>query len=374
VLLCIRGLDPSLRDCLDGLFHQDYPQYDICVILDNPEDPASELVSQMQQAQTNRPAVKVCVLRERQETCSLKVSALVQAIRELKTSTEIVALIDADVVPYRHWLRDLVRPLANPHVGATCGVRWYMPYGKSSLGTLVRSLWNAVACTQMAALHIPWAGSMAFRAELFRRSELLDRWARSLVEDAVTYRVLRSLGLDLCLVPEGSMVSHEPIALNDSFRFIRRQLLNTRLYHESWPVIVAVSIGTPLALGGAVWVAAMGLWSGQGWLAAGVGVALAAFLIGMAFALSWTDRQINRLTQARGGASYPYPWRMLLAGLPTQAVHLASLLAASFAHKVEWRGITYEVSGTGRVRLLEYRPYQRTIPAQQANAAGVRAG
>ena len=54
----------------------------------------------------------------------------------------------------------------------------------------------------------------------------------------------------------------------------------------------------------------------------------------------------------------PYP----AAALPTQSFHLAALVSAGFIRKVEWRGVTYEVNGSRRVRLLEYRPYQ---PAAQ---------
>jgi hypothetical protein len=361
VLMSIRGPEPTMADCLNGLLHQDYPHYDVGIIVDSSDDPAWEIVSPLLRARTVQPTVKVSVLRDRQETCSLKVSALVQAIRELNASTEVVVLIDADVRPYRHWLRDLVRPLANPRVGATCGVRWYMPRGKASWGTVVRSLWNAVACTQMYVLNIPWAGSMAFRADVFRKSQLLDRWAQSFVEDTGSHRFLRSLGLRLCWVHEATMVSHDRIGLKDAYRFISRQLFNTRLYHESWPLLFTVGIGTSLALCGTVLAAVVGLLNGEPQLATATGIALAGYFLGMGLALSWADRQIDRLNQTHGANAYPYPWRTLLAGPLTQAVHLASLVSASFAHRIEWRGITYEVNGSGCVRLLEYRPYGRPV-------------
>lgn len=368
VVLSIRGQDPSLVECLTGLLHQDYPEYDISIIVDSPDDPAWDTVAAML-ARSEKPMIHACVLRNRQETCSLKVSALVQAIRALNPATEVVALIDADVIPYRHWLRDLVRPLADPRVGATSGIRWYVPRGKSNWGTAVRTLWNAVAFTQMDALHIPWAGSMAFRAELFRNSPLLDQWTQSLVEDTVSYRVLRSLGLRLCHVPAVTMVNHETIALHDCFRFIRRQLLNARLYHESWPVIVAVSVGGSLALIGALVQAMADLASGNPTMAIAVLVALMFYALGMGWPLTWADRQINRLAQARGAAPYPYPWKALLAIPLTQALHLASLGSASFIRKIEWRGITYEVKGSGRVRLLKYQPYGRSVKARPADAS-----
>src|SRR5258708_34808161 len=95
------------------------------------------------------------VLETKYETCSLKVSALSQAIGELDAAVRVVALIDADVIPYAHWLRDLVRPLRDANVGATTGLRWYLPES-ADWGSLVRCLWNAAACTQMLAFDIPW--------------------------------------------------------------------------------------------------------------------------------------------------------------------------------------------------------------------------
>jgi cellulose synthase/poly-beta-1,6-N-acetylglucosamine synthase-like glycosyltransferase len=365
VLLCIRGADPSLLNCLNGLLHQDYPDYDIRIVIDSADDPAWDIVSATL-ARTDLPTVKVNVLVNRQETCSLKLSALVQAIGELEEATAVVALIDADVIPYRHWLRDLVQPLVDPQVGATSGVRWYMPRGQSSWGTLVRSAWNGAACAQMDALHIPWGGSMAFRAELFRQSDLLERWARSFVEDTGSHRVLRSLGLRLCHVPQATMVNHETIDLRDCFRFIRRQLLNARLYHESWIVILTMGVGTPLALAGAVVpTLANGLWQ---W-AAGLGTLLVGSFFTMVFFLSIADRQINRLAQKRGAPPYPFAWKLLLVLPLTQAIYLAGLVSACFLRKIEWRGITYEVDGSGRIRLMEYRPYQRASHVRKADTS-----
>src|SRR5207248_6170185 len=91
----------------------------------------------------------------------------------------------------------------------------------------------------------------------------------------------------------------------------------------------------------------------------------------MSLALSWADRMINRLTQQHGAASYPHPWKTLLAALPTQVFHLAALVSAGFVRKVEWRGITYEVNGSGRIRLLEYRPYRPAAQHSQAETSVV---
>ena len=42
VLLCLRGRDPSLADCLKGLVNQDYDSFSIHVIVDHEHDLALE--------------------------------------------------------------------------------------------------------------------------------------------------------------------------------------------------------------------------------------------------------------------------------------------------------------------------------------------
>src|SRR5262249_12282119 len=136
VVLPVRGADPSLPACLDGLLRQDYPRYDVRVVVDSPTDPAWAAVRGALAA--GHPAdVRVSVLEERLPTCSLKLSALVQAVGGLDDSYPVVALVDADVVPHAGWLRDLVAPLRDPAVGAATGVRWFAPEG-SGWGELVR--------------------------------------------------------------------------------------------------------------------------------------------------------------------------------------------------------------------------------------------
>jgi cellulose synthase/poly-beta-1,6-N-acetylglucosamine synthase-like glycosyltransferase len=60
----------------------------------------------------------------------------------------VLAVIDADAVPHRWWLRDLVAPLSDPRVGVATGNRWYMPE-HANWGSLVRYLWNVGAVVQV---------------------------------------------------------------------------------------------------------------------------------------------------------------------------------------------------------------------------------
>jgi hypothetical protein len=366
VILCVRGADPSLPACVQGLFRQDYPRFQIRIVLDSAADPAFEVLCRA--LGENPPAnVRALVLENPEPTCSLKVSALMQAMGELDEDIEVVALIDADVVPYRHWLRDLLTPFADPNVGATTGFRWYVPKGKSNWWTLVRSMWNAGACTQMAALHIPWGGSLALRTSLFRDSDLFDCWSHSFGEDTSCHRVVRSQGLRLECVPAVTMVNHDSIGAKRGFAFIRRQLISARLGHENWPWVLAIGVGTPLVALGTMVLAGL-TWATSGWaLAAGLAAALALYALGLGLCLAWADRHIDQLVQARGEAAYSFSWRSLLAAPFTLAVYVACLVSAAFVRRVEWRGITYALEGARRIRMVAYRPYHSIAKERDAH-------
>ena len=174
VVLCLRGHDPFLNDCLDGLLRQDYPDYHVWIVIDQPDDPAWAMT---QDAVLRLQAGNVTIepLRERFETCSLKGSSLAQAVSRIDESFRIVAFLDGDTIPHRTWLRELAAPLQEPGIGVSSGNRWYVP-SDSRWGTLVRYVWNAAAVVQMYWNHFTWGGSVALRGDIARHPELSSRW------------------------------------------------------------------------------------------------------------------------------------------------------------------------------------------------------
>lgn len=363
VVLAVRGADPSLAGCLRGLLNQDYPHYEVRIIVDNLEDPAWNLVHEIL-GQDPGPSVQVRPLQTRRETCSLKTSALLQAIGTLEESCHIVALIDADVIPHRSWLRDLVLPLTHPRVGATTGIRWFRPEAPT-WGSLVRYLWNAGASVQMYALHIPWGGSLALRTDVLRRSDLLQKWAVSLWEDTACYRSLRELGLKLEFVPAATMVNRESTDLKSSFRFIRRQLLNVRLYHAGWPAILTQGVTLMLTLAAMLALSILALIAGKDIVAALLIGGLAAYWAAMGLVLGWVERHLCCIWGRRGKEAASHSWKTLCAIPLAHLVHFACLVSASLLAKVSWRGITYDVKGPWAVRMRKYRPYRTRQSANQ---------
>jgi GT2 family glycosyltransferase len=359
-ILCLRGRDPFLEACLRALLNQDYPRYEVRVIVDCREDAAWQAVEAVAR-EYPAATLQIMPLTQPRRTCSLKCSSVVQAISALDESYDVAALLDADTVPHRTWLRELVAPLADPRVGATTGNRWYLPADASWAG-LVRYLWNAAAIVQMYCYRIPWGGTLALKMQILRQSDLLDRWQRAFCEDTMLYGALRRQGFRVQFVPSLMMVNREACSMAGFFGWVRRQLLTARLYHPGWPAVVAHGLGTFLLLtfSAGLLLAALGTrhWGAVAWLAAG----LACYLALLPCLLLLMEQSVRRIVRARGE---PTAWlsAAAVAKIPpaillTQGIYTAALVSALFLRNVQWRGIRYRVDGPWQIRMLEYRPYE----------------
>ena len=362
VILCLRGPDPFLPACLKAVLSQDYPEYDLHIVVDSREDPAWAIAEQTLAALDARN-VRMRPLAAPGTMCSLKCSSLLQAISELDDSYEVIALLDADTIVHRTWLSELVAPLAKEHVVAATGNRWYVP-NAPSWGSLVRRLWNAAAVVQMYCFRIPWGGTLAIKLEVLRRSDLLKRWGNALCEDTMLYAVLKPMGYRVAFVPSLMMVNREECNVGSFYRWVRRQLLTARLYHPAWALVVGHGLATGIAqsAGLATLGAAAFLGNGQAiaWIAAGMGL----YWLLMIALLIAIESGVRHSTKSRGeslpGMGVADILRTLAAMAMTQGVYAAALVSATFLRIVDWRGIQYRIERPAKIRMIEYKPYADT--------------
>jgi cellulose synthase/poly-beta-1,6-N-acetylglucosamine synthase-like glycosyltransferase len=375
VILCLRGPDPFLARTVHAMLTLDYPRFDVRIVVDQCEDPAwnvaEKVVAECQESGKCRAgSVEIQPLTERRETCSLKCSSVIQAVHGLDESYEVVALLDADTIPHATWLRELVAPLKDSRIGAATGNRWYMPH-EPSWGALVRYLWNAAAVVQMYSYGIAWGGTLAVKTGVFRQSNLLDRWGNALCEDTMLFARLREQGLKAAFVPSLMMVNREACDIRGFFLWVRRQLLTARLYHPGWAGVVFHGISISVAMVAAVvfmlWTCLMGPGEAAVWFAAG----LAAFCLCNVLMLAALEVCVRPIVRRRGE---PTDWmnfgtfiKTLCAVPLTQAIYAAVLFSAVLIRKVEWRGVWYTIGGPWNIRLVEYRPYDVSAVAADAN-------
>lgn len=360
VILCLRGVDPFLSNCLRSLLNQNYPQYDLKLIVDSQEDPAWKIATDTirEQRATN---VQISPLRIARQNCSLKCSSLVQAVSELDDSYKVVALVDADTVVHANWLRELVTPLAHPKVGATTGNRWYLPTGKY-WGSLVRYVGNVSTVVQMYLFRIPWGGTLAVKTEVLRQTGLLDKWGQAFNEDTMIRKVLEKHGMQVKFVPSLIMLNREECELPNLRYSLMRQLLCSRLYHPLWLAVVSDAVSSILMPTLVIVLFLVALLSGE-WNIAGLSFScFSIYTLGLLFLMLALEQGVQQVIRKHGEPmtklSALTVAKMLIAIPLTQWVYGLAMVLSLGMRKVNWRGVTYRIKSPWNIRLVEYRPYQ----------------
>jgi hypothetical protein len=373
ILLPLRGTDPHLRQGLHQLLTQDYPNYALHIVVDSPGDPAWHLVQDILSDEKHAGVdVKVTVLKEHCATCSLKLSAHAQAVEQLGDEFEIAALIDADALAPRNWLRTLVAALADPKVGVSTGIRWYAP-PRDTWGALVRHLWNSASQTQMYAFNHPWGGSLAVRAKLLRDPEFIAEWKTCFCDDSGVGDLVVKRGYEVRFLPQLTMVNQEAIDLPSCSRFIKRQLLCPRMDLRSWPWMLAANVSMLVAVAICIAFIIAGIAKPQASWIAWFGGALALYFACQLPGLFVLENRVRYFLAARGDQIPPtlYTWKFLFVPVLTQLLQFYWLIAAEFARRTTWRGVDYRLDGQRRVRLVEYKPYQPPVVPRAANESVV---
>ncbi|MCL2348633.1 MAG: glycosyltransferase family 2 protein [Planctomycetaceae bacterium] len=368
VILALRGGDPFLRRCLEGLLSQDYDNYVIRIVVDHPDDPVlktvREVLAERDLSHDGTNDIEVLIVDRHRETCSLKCNSLLEAVERLDSTIEVVVTLDADTHPYPMWLAELVEPLGDDRFAVASGMRWYFPQ-KSNPGTLVRYLWNAAAFVQMYFYKIPWGGSLAIRRELFTRDNLIERWEYSFADDTSLVSVVRQSGKRIAYVTSVLMANGETCRLVPFFFWVRRQMLSTKLYHPFWPAILCqclvISLPQILLVALMAGTAGAAKW-GEFQQVFGVFAFYWGAVFGTLFPMESTIRKMLKRTNTIPSPPSVGMIAATVSVVPlTQAIYTLAVLSLFTLRIVDWRGVRYRLLSHGRVQLIEYKPFSEPV-------------
>jgi glycosyltransferase involved in cell wall biosynthesis len=367
----LRGADPHLATAIRRIADQDYPNFELRIVVDSKDDPAWDIVERVVR-DMNRPNIRVSEIRSHSDSCSAYCNALAQYLDELDDSCKLVGFADADMIVPRDWLRNMAVPLANPIVGATLGNRWYVPVG-SKWGTCVRYLWNAGAVVPMWLYQMPWTGALAMRRETVCRAGMANKLRRGMTEDAPVKSSLQQLGLRLQFVPQLMIPNQEETGLPACYQFIQRQLLWTRLYHPHWWTVLA----SALALTAAMYVpfvvaicfAAMRIWP-DAVLAFCAG---AGYLAGQAALLLMLELSVRKTFRDRIEPLQSVSWTMwirTLFAIPlTQLLYVIAMISCVRKRGVLWRGVEYRIDGPWDIHVVHRASDKASLELQGDNVS-----
>jgi ceramide glucosyltransferase len=355
VFVPCRGLDQGLRANLAALFRQHYPAYELLFISDRDDDAALGLARELSREFEGESVARTrFVVAGRAEACAQKVHNLLAALKEVDEASEVFVFVDTDARTRPDWLRSLVAPLAEEGVGAATGYRWFLPV-KGGLASHLRSVWNASIASALGAdvwRNFCWGGSTALRRTTFEGLSVRVRWRGTASDDYALTRTLQEAELPIRFAPACLTASLEDCTFGELFEFTTRQLKITRVYAPHlWRIVLVSNLLFVAAFFGGIAVASVRAASGLSfaWPLALVSV---IFLLGMwksffrlrAVALALED-QHERL---RAGV-----WAHLLLWPVTAALFLYNALAAACSHRIEWRGIVYELKSPTETDIIE---------------------
>lgn len=370
VLTSLRGADPGLEENLRAVLDLDYPDYSFHIIVDSELDSAWEVASRVRDLEPKR--VRLTALKRTLSTCSLKCSALAEVVEQLDNDVEVVAILDGDVSPHKSWLRELVQPLQDPRIGVTTGNRWYTP-SCNTWGSLVRYFWNVGAVVQVWLNGITWGGSMALKRDVIKRTQLIEAWRRSLVDDGAVVRIMKQHQLRVSFVPSVMVPNAEDIRLSNFIPWSERQMIAAKSAGSGWPVVFLHAFVIAACVILPVVIVILGvLYEDIGTAALGI-LGIVAYWVCAVFSSVAVETGVRRSLLANHCSTQWIDLRACLMYVPalvlSHLVYWRVLWGACRRTRLSWRGIDYRLLGLHDVEMVAYRPYPPTAEFRNSRSS-----
>jgi ceramide glucosyltransferase len=357
VVIPVTGTDAALKANITAFVAQEYPQYQLVLVVCDQNDPAYATLNALVEEAT-RSSASPCnaslVVAGRSHAQGQKVHNLLRGLDEASAGTEVLVFADADARPNSLWLRSLVAPLSIRAVTVSTGFRWYLP--DRSFASQLRAAWDTSVATFMGEHDnsFPWGGSMAIRVEDFNRLQVRERyWASTVSDDYGLGRAVHDGGGRIRFEPRCLVASREDSTFAEFIRWTNRQIIITRVYAPRlWALGLAAHVLYSLTF---IWGFVL-LVPAAGWERIAVAVLL-AFILGLGMGKgnirAVVAREIfpdEREILARYAKRY---WQLTLL---VPWVMLWNFVAAGFVRTIEWSGVRYRLRSDHEVEVVARGP------------------
>jgi ceramide glucosyltransferase len=333
VIVPVKGIDQGLRENLNALASQDYPDYELIVVSRSAEDlPAGVTPSK----------ARVVFAGPGNPDTGEKINNLLAAVRAARTSSQVFVFADSDGTPSPRWLRALVDALHEDGVGASTAFRWHAP-DPVDTWSLLRSVWNAVIVGGMGpgANSFCWGGATAIRRDVFERLNIPAWWHGAVSDDYRLSEAVKAAGLRIAFAPAALVASTDHTTAGEFLPWSVRQMRITRFYAPGlWKLALFAHVVYCTAMAGSVWLA----WQGS---------LLAALALTVQLGAGWY-KGANRVRLARQAMPQYARWFARYGWLHIALVPvgtwlwLYSCLASAGSSKIRWRGREYTLRQMSR--------------------------
>ena len=359
IIVPFKGLDIDLVAAVRSLCEQDYPDYELILVVESKDDPAYPLLVEQIALYPDRKA-RVVVAGQAGPNEGQKVHNQLFALDLVETppdQDQAWVFADSDAVPGPHWLAAMIQPLIEKkRTGAVTGYRWLIPSNQSKgvwshLASVINS---SAACMQGGRewWSQAWGGSMAMLAETAIRGGLKGRLKGALTDDYPVTRMCRDLQMRVYFPNRMLIGSTVSLDLKGFLNFAYRQYVLTRVYSPRLFVGVLIVLGIHVVGSAAAWWSlAAACWRGAGvveWVLPAV--AIAAVFLANQMRSSYRRQVVTKALGPKALADLKLTLRLdRWATTAWMTMHWLLVARACFGRTLKWRGFTYRLLGPQRV-------------------------
>jgi ceramide glucosyltransferase len=351
------GMEPNLELHLESFFTQSYPAFEIVFGTRNAQDPALTVVRTLQarypqvrvkfafSGEPNRPNAKVCSLE--------KMAAV--------ASYDYLVISDSDVCVRPNYVREVVRPLADPRVGlVTCLYRGAPTRGLWSrleaLGMSVEMTSGVIVAEMLEGMRFALGPSMALRRQVLQAIGGIGQLAHYCSDDYVLGKKIFESGR--LVVLSSHVIDHVALSrsLQGSISHQVRWMKSTRFSRPKGHVGTGLTFAIPFGL--------LGLYAGHASRHEILGLSLLVWAV--------VNRVILSITAGWWVVGDPLAlrdcWLYPLRDLMGFCFWVASFLGTT----IVWRGRRYRLLPGGTMELLApAAPAEVPEPVTSADAHAI---
>jgi len=338
----LHGAEPGLESNLETFFQQNYPTYEILFCTRTPDDPGLAIARIVA---ARHPSIPAKFLFTNGHPDYINAKAASMEVMEAAASHDILVISDSDVRVTPDYLRAVVLPFEDPHVGGmTCPYRGVAISGDGSraglwarleaVGMSVEMTAGVLAARRMEGMQFVLGPTMAFRRATVRKIGGFKVTADYCADDFV-------LGNETYKSGETVVLSHhaiDHIVINSNFSdSIKHQVRWMKSTRFSRP---AGHFGTVLTFSMPFGILALAAASSLGHI--GLGLALFAWSILTRLALAIAVGRAVVSDTSWFGLLILYPIRDLMG--------FCFWLVSYWGSHILWRGRIFQLLPGGRMR------------------------
>lgn len=329
------GTHPRMREALESLLRQDYPNLYPVIVTATADEPAADIARELQ---GRYPQLRHVVAGPA-KGCGQKNHNSLKGVAAVEDDVELLAFCDSTHIAPHDFIRRLVAPVVDGEdfstgyhkvVARDAGI---VTMAYALCVQLMRYLQGISSFTQL------WGGAMCFRLSAFRRYGVRDFWQTNVVDDCSLAERLIRRGARIRLSGDAVLTTEAQAHELDVWRhWMDRQILFLKFcIPYQWVLLGVLACLMFLPL---LWAACAVLGALLGKLSFGWLVGALAYAAVLALVLrGWARFQ---------EAVYPV-WRWVLAFAASACMFVCVYLRSILAEGVLWQGIWYEVGRNGRV-------------------------